>query len=84
MKLFKEYTKLLDEYNTMFDPVFVIFGFVVGMLVSTVFIPPTNVKKMYPDLHSERILKNPDVENGCFRLVKYQVSCTENITPLNR
>ncbi|NBR61147.1 hypothetical protein EB118_12980 [bacterium] len=69
----------------MFDPICVIFGFVVGMLVSSVFVPPTSTRKFYPDIKNPNmILKNPGSENGCFRLKPYQVSCTENITQLNK
>jgi hypothetical protein len=67
------------------DPLYVIFGFIVGMLVSTIFVPPTSLKKFYPDVHNpDIVLKNPGTENGCFRLKAYQVSCTENITQLNK
>lgn len=75
----------LKVYSIMFDPVFVIIGFLVGLFVTSIFVPPISNKKMYPDIHdSDTIMRNPQVENGCFRVKAHQVSCTENISQLNK
>lgn len=69
----------------MFDPIYVVIGFVIGMLITTVFVPPTSKKKLLPDINRpELIFKNPSVENGCFRARAYQVSCTADIETLNK
>jgi hypothetical protein len=69
----------------MFDPVYVVIGFVIGMLITTVFIPPITKKKVLPDIHNpEMVFNNPLVENGCFRARAYQVSCTAETELLNK
>jgi hypothetical protein len=67
----------------MFDPAYVVVGFVIGMLITTIFVPPVMVKKMYPDINSSTVMRNPSVENGCFKTRAYQISCTERISLLN-
>lgn len=69
----------------MFDPAYVLIGFVIGMLITTIFDPPVNKKKLLPDIHNSQIVfRNPSVENGCFRTKAYQVSCTAETEVLNK
>ena len=83
--MMKRLIEFLNVFIIMFDPVFVIIGFLVGLLVTSIFVPPTASRKLYPDIHNQDlVLKNPGVENGCFRVKAYQVPCTENISQLNK
>jgi hypothetical protein len=69
----------------MFDVLWVFLGFLAGMIVTTVFIPPRMKKKLVPDVKNPRlILRNPEVENGCFRARASEVSCTAEHDFLNR
>lgn len=68
----------------MFDVVWMLIGFVAGMIVTCVFVPPTNRKKMVPDVSNpELVFRNPKVENGCFRARAYEVPCTSSVDFLN-
>jgi hypothetical protein len=69
----------------MFDVLWVFLGFLAGMIVTTVFVPPRTKKKLIPDLKNPRlILRNPEIENGCFRARGEEVSCTAEHDFLNR
>ena len=69
----------------MFDPVYVVIGFVIGMLITSIFVPPITKKRLLPDVHNPDIIfRNPSVENGCFRTRAYQVSCTAETDVLNK
>jgi hypothetical protein len=69
----------------MFDVLWVFLGFLAGMIVTTVFVPPRTKKKLIPDLKNPRlILRNPEIENGCFRARSEVVSCTAEHDFLNR
>jgi hypothetical protein len=69
----------------MFNIIYVFAGFLVGMIITTVFIPPMTRKKLLPDVRDpSKILKNPVVENGCFRAKAYQISCTAEVDALNK
>lgn len=68
----------------MFDVVWVLVGFVVGMIITSIFVPPTTKKKLVPDVQNpEMVFRNPKIENGCFRARAYQVACTSTIDILN-
>lgn len=69
----------------MFDPIYVVVGFVIGMLITTVFVPPLHKKKLLPDVNQPDIVfRNPAIENGCFKARAYQVSCTAETEVLNK
>jgi hypothetical protein len=68
----------------MFNILWVFGGFLVGMIVTTIFVPPQTKKKMIPDVRNPAIVfRNPDIENGCFRAAAYPVQCTDSIDFLN-
>jgi len=68
----------------MFNILWVFGGFLIGMTVTTIFVPPQTKKKMVPDVRNPAIVfRNPDIENGCFRAVAYPVQCTDSIDFLN-
>lgn len=68
----------------MFSILWVFGGFLVGMIITTIFVPPQTKKKMVPDIkHPSLVFRNPDIENGCFRAVAYPVQCTDSIDFLN-
>jgi len=69
----------------MFDIIWIFGGFLVGMIVTTIFVPPRTSKKLVPDIRKPgMILRNPKVENGCFRAAAYEVQCTDSIDFLNQ
>lgn len=69
----------------MFDIFWIFGGFLVGMIVTTIFVPPRTTKKLVPDIRKpDMILRNPKVENGCFRADAYEVQCTDGIDFLNQ
>jgi hypothetical protein len=69
----------------MFDILWIFGGFLVGMIVTTIFVPPRTTKKLVPDVRKpDMILRNPKVENGCFRADAYEVQCTDGIDFLNQ
>jgi len=69
----------------MFDILWLFVGFLVGMIVTTIFVPPRTTKKLVPDIRKpDMILRNPKVENGCFRADAYEVQCTDGIDFLNQ
>jgi hypothetical protein len=69
----------------MFDILWIFGGFLVGMIVTTIFVPPRTIKKLVPDIRKpDMILRNPKVENGCFRADAYEVQCTDGIDFLNQ
>ena len=55
------------------------------MIVTTIFVPPRTSKKMVPDIKNpDMVLRNPKLENGCFRAAAYEVQCTDGIDFLNQ
>jgi len=69
----------------MFDILWLFVGFLVGIIVTTIFVPPRTTKKLVPDIRKpDMILRNPKVENGCFRADAYEVQCTDGIDFLNQ
>jgi hypothetical protein len=69
----------------MFDILWIFGGFLVGMIVTTIFVPPRTTKKLVPDVRKpDMILRHPKVENGCFRADAYEVQCTDGIDFLNQ
>lgn len=68
----------------MFDVVWVLVGFVVGMIITSIFVPPMTKKRLVPDVQNpEMVFRNPKIENGCFRARAYQVACTSTVDILN-
>ena len=68
----------------MFDIVWMLVGFVAGMIVTCVFVPPMTRKKMVPDISNpDLVFRNPQTANACFRARSYQVPCTSSIDFLN-
>lgn len=68
----------------MFDLLYIFAGFLVGMLITTVFIPPTINKKRMPDpARPDIVFKNPKVENGFFHIRSIEVPCTGEVDSLN-
>jgi hypothetical protein len=68
----------------MIDVVWILIGFVVGMTITAVFVPPTMKKKVIPDVQNpDLVFRNPKLENGCFKARAYQVACTSSIDILN-
>ena len=69
----------------MFDILWLFVGFLVGMIVTTIFVPPRTTKKLVPDIRKpDMILRNPKIDNGCFRADAYEVQCTDGIDFLNQ
>jgi hypothetical protein len=68
----------------MLNPLYIFAGFLVGMLITTVFIPPTLNQKMMPDpARPNMVFKNPKVENGFFNIRSIEVPCTGEVDSLN-
>lgn len=68
----------------MFDLWYIFAGFLVGMLITTVFIPPTMNQKMMPDpARPNLVFKNPKVGNGFFNIRSIEVPCTGEVDSLN-
>ena len=68
----------------MFSLSYVFAGFLIGMLVTTVFVPPTMYKKTMPDpARPNLVFKNPKVENGFFNVRSIEVPCTGEVDSLN-
>jgi len=69
----------------MFNILWIFGGFLVGMIVTTIFVPPRTIKKMVPEVHNPALIfRNPNIENACFRAVAYEYPCTETIDFLNQ
>ncbi len=68
----------------MFHPWYVFAGFLFGLVVATVFVPPNMNRKMMPDpSRPNMIFKNPKVENGFFTVRSIEVPCTGEVDSLN-
>ncbi len=68
----------------MFNPFFVFAGFLFGLVVTTVFIPPDMNKRMLPDpKRPNMVFKNPKVDNGFFSVRSIEVPCTDETDSLN-
>jgi hypothetical protein len=68
----------------MFKTWYIFVGFLVGMIISSVFVPPTSNVKMLPDPKDpNRIFKNPKVANGYFQVKSIEVPCTSETDSLN-
>jgi hypothetical protein len=69
----------------MFDILWIFLGFLTGMIVTTIFVPPQTAKKLVPDIrYPDKVLRNPKIDNGCFRAAAYEVQCTDGIDFLNQ
>lgn len=59
-------------------------GFLFGLIITSVFIPPDMNNKMLPDpKHPNIIFKNPKVANGFFSVKSIEVPCTSETDSLN-
>jgi hypothetical protein len=68
----------------MFKTWYVFLGFVVGMIIASLFVPPTSNLKMLPHpKEPNRVFKNPKVENGFFQVKCIEVPCTSETDSLN-
>ncbi len=68
----------------MFDPWYVFAGLLFGLVVTTVFVPPTMNTKMMPDpAKPNMVFKNPKVDNGFFTIRSIEVPCTGEVDSLN-
>ena len=68
----------------MFNPLFVFAGFLFGLVVTSVFVPPDMKRKMLPDPKRPNLIyKNPKVENGYFSIRSIEVPCTNETDSLN-
>jgi hypothetical protein len=68
----------------MFTAWYVFAGFLFGMIICSVFVPPTMNTKMLPDpSRPELVFKNPKVENGFFQIRCIEVPCTAETDSLN-
>lgn len=63
---------------------YVFVGFLVGLVVVAVFVPPVRHTKMLPDpKYPNIVFKNPKVENGYFQVKCIEVPCTSETDSLN-
>lgn len=68
----------------MFNPLYIFAGFLAGVLVCCVFVPPTmNTRRMPDPSRPHQIFKNPAVENGFFQIRSIEVPCTAEVDSLN-
>lgn len=68
----------------MFNPFYVFAGFLFGLVVTSVFVPPDMNKRMLPDpKRPNLIFKNPKVDNGFFSVRSIEVPCTNETDSLN-
>lgn len=68
----------------MFNPLFMFAGFLFGLVVTSVFVPPNINRKMLPDPKRPNLIyKNPKVENGFFSVRSIEVPCTSETDSLN-
>jgi hypothetical protein len=68
----------------MFNLMYVFAGFLFGLVVATVFVPPDMNMKMMPDPSKPNIVfKNPKVGNGFFQVKCIEVPCTGETDSLN-
>jgi hypothetical protein len=58
----------------------VVAGVIFGMLLATVFVPPTRKQKVLPSPHDPNTYHT---EEGCVRFVSEEVPCTEEPDSLN-
>jgi hypothetical protein len=68
----------------MFNVWYVFAGFVAGLFVCSVFVPPGQNTKMMPDpSRPNTVFKNPSVSNGFFQVKSIVVPCTSEVDSLN-
>lgn len=68
----------------MFNPFYVFAGFLFGLVVTSVFIPPDMNKRMLPDPKKPNLVfKNPKIDNGFFSVKSIEVPCTNETDSLN-
>lgn len=68
----------------MFSAWYVFAGFVVGMMVCSIFIPPVQSTKMLPDpARPNLVFKNAKVDNGFFQVKSVETACTNEVDSLN-
>jgi hypothetical protein len=64
----------------MIHLLWVVSGLIVGLLISTVFIPPTRKEKVLPSPFDPNTYHT---ETGCVRFVSEEVPCTQEPDSLN-
>jgi hypothetical protein len=64
----------------MLDLLWLVSGLIVGMLLATVFIPPTRNKKVLPSPFDPNTYHT---DTGCVRFVSEEVPCTQEADSLN-
>lgn len=64
----------------MFELQWIAAGIIVGMLISTVIVPPTRKIKVLPQPYDDSTFH---VESGCVRFVSEEVPCTAEPDSLN-
>jgi hypothetical protein len=64
----------------MIQPIWVVAGAIVGMLISAVIIPPTRKIKALPQPHDDSSFHT---DTGCVRFVSEEVPCTSEPDSLN-
>jgi hypothetical protein len=68
----------------MFNPLYMFAGFLFGLIVTSVFVPPAMIHKMLPDPKKPNLVfKNPKVDNGFFSIRSVEVPCTNETDSLN-
>jgi hypothetical protein len=59
-------------------------GVLTGLLLVSIYEPVPLHKKVLPDMgHPEMVMKQEDIDNGCFRMVPYEVPCPADADSLN-
>lgn len=64
----------------MFEIHWVVAGVIVGLLISTVMVPPTRKIKVLPQPHDKTTYHT---ESGCVRFISEEVPCTDDSDSLN-
>lgn len=59
-------------------------GILTGMLLVSVYEPVPLRKEVLPDLrHTDTVMSRTDIDNGCFRMMPYEVACPREADSLN-
>jgi hypothetical protein len=64
----------------MFEPGWIVTGLIVGLLLSTVFVPPTRTTKSLPTPHDRSVYHT---DTGCVRFEAVEVPCPDEPSSLN-
>lgn len=59
-------------------------GFLTGLLLVSVYEPVPLRKQVLPDLRNrDMVMNRTDIDNGCFRMVPFEVACPAEADSLN-